>query len=565
MNRDPSLLERYEKCRAEKRKHVDSVLSSPSAKKIVVGGPGTGKTSLFKEVLKDKRKTLTLTFINALVEDLSLELCGLSDVRTLHGFARMVLARVDENARIFPKLSQIIREDARILLTKDVDFDELFHNRKNDSEFLAFYESRRNYYQHYGFADVVSAAVRHFESNADCVPQYDQIVVDEFQDFNKLEVSLIELLAERSPVLLAGDDDQALYDFKHASVDHIRQRFVDTGRGFAAFRLPYCSRSTRVIVEAANDIIREAARVGCLRGRIDKEYKYLEESKKDIESEQNPRIIHTRQYAAQIPWFIQQQIGDIARETRRKFSVLVITPTRMHSRSVVEKLKEKGFETVASVDWSQDRELAFLDGVKVLLEDKTCNLGWRIAAKFLLSASEFEHILKRTQGQGVKPLAELVGKEVRGKVARILRVLRAVVNGKEVAEDDLAHVAKDVGYDAAASAKEFLRGKLPRVPTRASVLPIKKIPIRVTTVASAKGLSGDCVFITHFDDQYFIKEWEKGQISDRDVCNFLVALTRAKKKVFLISSRDKEPTFLRWIATDRVQRIASGQKRNKTH
>ncbi|HTV54140.1 MAG TPA: UvrD-helicase domain-containing protein [Terriglobia bacterium] len=563
MSRDLGPLNKYENCRAEKRKHIESVLSSSAAKKIVVGGPGTGKTSLFKEVLKDKSKTLTLTFINALVEDLSLDLLGISEVRTLHGFARMVLAQVDGTARIFPKLSQVIREDARILLGKEVDFDELFHERKTDNELVAFYETRRRYYQYYGFADIVAAAVAHFESNPNSVPRYDQVVVDEFQDFNKLEVSLIELLAGRSPTLLAGDDDQALYDFKHASVDHIRQRFTDSSLGFSAFRLPYCSRSTRVIVDAANDIVREATRIGCLRGRIAKEFMYFEDSKKDVESEQNPKIVHARQYAAQIPWFIQQQIGDIARQTRRKFSVLVITPTRMHCRTVVEKLREKGFESVVSVDSSQNRELAFVDGVSVLREDKASNLGWRVVAQFLLSSSEFEYVLKRTHAERATPLAELVGKEVRSKVNRILRVLRAVLNGKEVAEDDLANVAKAVGYDAAASTKNFLRAKLPRVPTSPSILPIKKIPIRVTTVASAKGLSGDCVFITHFDDQYFIKEWENGQISDRDVCNFLVALTRAKKKAFLISSRDKEPIFLRWIAADRVERMADRRRRNR--
>jgi hypothetical protein len=41
------------------------------------------------------------------------------------------------------------------------------------------------------------------------VPSYNQVLVDEFQDFNQLEVSLIDLLAGKSPILLAGDDDQA--------------------------------------------------------------------------------------------------------------------------------------------------------------------------------------------------------------------------------------------------------------------------------------------------------------------------------------------------------------------
>ena len=65
--------DKYTKAIIERQKYIDAILSSPSRNKIVVAGPGTGKTYLFKEVVKGKTNTLTLTFVNALVEDLSLE------------------------------------------------------------------------------------------------------------------------------------------------------------------------------------------------------------------------------------------------------------------------------------------------------------------------------------------------------------------------------------------------------------------------------------------------------------------------------------------------------------
>jgi hypothetical protein len=43
---------------------------------------------------------------------------------------------------------------------------------------------------------------------------------------------------------------------------------------------------------------------------------------------------------------------------------------------------------------------------------------------------------------------------------------------------------------------------------------------------SSKGPAAEYVFITHFDDQYFIKDKNKTNISDQDICNFLVAITR---------------------------------------
>ena len=56
----------------ERNRYVNNILNTTSNKKVVVAGPGTGKTYLFKRILKGKKKALTLTFINSLIEDLSL-------------------------------------------------------------------------------------------------------------------------------------------------------------------------------------------------------------------------------------------------------------------------------------------------------------------------------------------------------------------------------------------------------------------------------------------------------------------------------------------------------------
>ncbi|MCK4487492.1 MAG: hypothetical protein KAU38_12120 [Desulfobacterales bacterium] len=112
--------DRYATTSRERQAHTNAILRSPSNKKIVVAGPGTGKTYLFKSILEGKQRTLTLTFVNALVEDLSLELCGLSEVKTLHGFALAVLKEATgNNIKVFPKLSKVIKEDAILLLNRN--------------------------------------------------------------------------------------------------------------------------------------------------------------------------------------------------------------------------------------------------------------------------------------------------------------------------------------------------------------------------------------------------------------------------------------------------------------
>lgn len=341
----------YATAKHKRQEHVDAILNSSSNKNIVVAGPGTGKTYLFKMILEGKEDTLTLSFVNALVEDLSLELCGISDVKTLHGFARGVLKTATQKSiKIFPKLTKVIEEDAKILLNEEIDFDHLFHNRDDGNIHIKFYKKRKDYYGHYGFSDIVFATVKHFEKKKDKIPTYKQVVVDEFQDFNTLEVSLIDLLAEKSPVLLVGDDDQALYEsLKSASPKHIRQRHGNRASGYEAFSLPYCSRCTRVIIEATNDIIRGATQDGHLSSRISKPFQYFDHKEKDGHSDQNPHIIYRQLQASQIPWFIQGNIKKIAEQVRKKFTVLIISPTNTQCKTIVDALKKRGLK--ASSSW----------------------------------------------------------------------------------------------------------------------------------------------------------------------------------------------------------------------
>ncbi|MCH8877937.1 MAG: ATP-dependent helicase [Chloroflexi bacterium] len=554
MGADPN---QYAQAQRRRQKRVDMIIGSPSDRKIVVGGPGTGKTFLFKQLLEEKSNALTLTFVNSLVEDLSLELLGLSEVRTLHGFARSVLTKaVANDVKIFPKLSKVIRQDAEILLRDNVDFDSIFNMRADEPEPIEFYRRRRIYYEHYGFSDVVYGAVRYFEENPDAIPKYSQIVVDEFQDFNALEVALIDLLASCSPVLLAGDDDQALYgNLKSASAGYIRERHSDTESEYESFTLPYCSRSTRVIVDAANDIVNRALECQCLQGRIDKPFEYFPDQEKDQESIENPWIIHAQVFSNQIPWFIQEQIRAIADEVRHRFTVLLISPTRAQSRRVVHGLREKGFQNVNSPKSQRSDQPTLLEGLRLLVQDGKSNLGWRVVARHLLSESKFPPLLEQTaELDEAAQFREIVPKSIRKEANRLIRALRAVRDDKvDENEEVVASLLEAVGVNAVAVGAASIRGTVKPSKGPQAEHAIRKIPIAATTIPGSKGLSADYVFITHFDDRFFIKERAQGQVTDEEVCSFLVAITRARRRVYLISTDKREtPTLLTWIDAARI-------------
>lgn len=539
--------DKYSAAREARQKHIDEILGSDSKWKVVVAGPGTGKNYLFKQVIKGKSNTLTLSFVNSLVQDLSLELCGISDVRTLHGYARHALGTAaKQRIDVFPRMAYVMREDAEILLGEKIDFERMFHLRDDDNSRLAFYKERRSYY---GYTDVMYAAAFYFEKHPDRVPAYDQVVVDEFQDFNPLEVSLIDLLADKSPILLAGDDDQALYDFKHASSQHIRERHSGDGSAYAGFSLPYCARCTRVIVEATNDVISVAKERGLLGGRIDKQYLYFDDQSKEGTCETHCHIDYIQAYASAIPWVIERAIEEMAAHVRENFSVLVIAATGTQCRAITKALRKKGFDNVTHVE-REPPEPTLFDGLKLILENSNCNLGWRIAASALLPVGQFVGVLKAADP--AKPFMDALSEELRRQIKALATKLRHVRDDKAPREE-LAELLDMLQIDPFTPARAELKGALESEKRGNSAT--RGIPITVTTVQSSKGRAADLVCMAYLDDQYVIKDKDKSAISDQDVCNFLVALTRARKKLLLVSSAKKDPAFLGWIAAARINRL----------
>ena len=106
----------------ERREAIDSVLNSASRKKLVVAGPGTGKTYLFEKLLEqspgERKDRLIITFINNLKNDLEQSLGDSAQVFTLHGYCQSLLHRQNKlrgvlsaEFRCYPKLASLIKQD----------------------------------------------------------------------------------------------------------------------------------------------------------------------------------------------------------------------------------------------------------------------------------------------------------------------------------------------------------------------------------------------------------------------------------------------------------------------
>jgi len=84
---------------------------------------------------------------------------------------------------------------------------------------------------------------------------FGEVIVDEFQDINKLDFELIKLIVENKTLVVVGDDDQAIYSFRGCSPDYIinfDQRF---GRKGELHILKKNYRCPKNIVHIANKLI----------------------------------------------------------------------------------------------------------------------------------------------------------------------------------------------------------------------------------------------------------------------------------------------------------------------
>jgi DNA helicase II / ATP-dependent DNA helicase PcrA len=81
------------------------------------------------------------------------------------------------------------------------------------------------------------------------------IMVDEFQDTNKSQYLLIKLLASDSNISVVGDDDQSIYSWRGADISNIIDKFPKDFSNCRLVKLEQNYRSTNTILNAANSVI----------------------------------------------------------------------------------------------------------------------------------------------------------------------------------------------------------------------------------------------------------------------------------------------------------------------
>ena len=114
------------------------------------------------------------------------------------------------------------------------------------------------------FDDLLVQTYMLFHEHEDVRKQYAErfayVLVDEYQDTNYVQQAIVwQLTMERQKVCVVGDDAQSIYSFRGANIDNILN-FQKTYSGARLFKLEQNYRSTQLIVQAANSLIRHNQR-----------------------------------------------------------------------------------------------------------------------------------------------------------------------------------------------------------------------------------------------------------------------------------------------------------------
>ncbi len=280
-------------------------VSAPVTPVLVLAGAGSGKTRVLVHRIAwliqvenvSPYSILAVTFTNKAATEMRGRIEELMQVPatgmwvgTFHGLAHRLLRLHWQEAKL-PQNFQILDSDDQLRMVKRIirglELDESrwpprqaqwFINARKDEgirpesmedtgdmvnrQLIRIYSAYQAACERAGVVDFAELLLRSLEvirDNPHLLAHYRErfrhILVDEFQDTNTLQYSWLRLIAgDRTPVFAVGDDDQSIYGWRGAKIEHIQQ----FGRDFpqaTMVRLEQNYRSTGNILSAANALI----------------------------------------------------------------------------------------------------------------------------------------------------------------------------------------------------------------------------------------------------------------------------------------------------------------------
>ena len=272
---------------------------------LVIAGAGSGKTRVLVHRAAwlidvegvSPQGLLAVTFTNKAAAEMRSRIESLLNIPvrhlwigTFHGLAHRMLRRhwreaglpqnfqiidSDDQLRIIKRLFKSLEIDDSSWAPREIQYfingqkDEGLRPKHLDDDGDVSRRQKIDLYRAYeevcergglvDFAELLLRAHELWRDNAELLAHYQQrfshLLVDEFQDTNAIQYAWLRLLAGKKGIpFVVGDDDQSIYRWRGAKVEHIH-RFQKDFPGTSVVKLEQNYRSTATILNAANAVI----------------------------------------------------------------------------------------------------------------------------------------------------------------------------------------------------------------------------------------------------------------------------------------------------------------------
>ena len=426
------------------------------------------------------------------------------------------------------------------------------------------------------FDDIINYAIKILEENPDILEYYSNkfqyVLVDEYQDTNKSQFTLVTMLASRNGnITVVGDNDQGIYSFRGADISNILN-FERDFPGTKIIKLEQNYRCTGNILKAANAVIKN------------NEVKYKKELWTQNEEGNLPKVYQADNEYDEATYIVEQ-IEHLKREEYYKYSdFAVLYRMNTQSRAIEDILRRENipYKIVGGLKFYERKEIKDTIAYLRLIQNGNDNLSLkriinepkRGIGKTSLdkveqiaeaSGNSMYEVIKKADEFGlnrvflnsrefVNVIEELKSKKDELSVSEMIKLTLKKTGYTKALEqentieaenrianlDELLNVAIEFEEEFAEnSLQEFLEGIT--LSSDLDNMEEQEDSVTLMTLHSAKGLEFPVVFLVGMEEGIFPgyqsmmepKELEE----ERRLC--YVGITRAKENLFLTCSKQR--------------------------
>ena len=243
------------------------------------------------------------------------------------------------------------------------------YRKETIAKVYTLYQAKLKQNNSIDFDDIINYTIQILTENPDILEYYSEkfkyVLVDEYQDTNKAQFTLISLLSARyGNITVVGDNDQGIYSFRGADITNILN-FEKDFPGTKIIKLEQNYRSTKPILDAANAVIAHNP-------------KKYEKNLWTENKEGNMPKLHVAKNEYDEATYIVEQIEHLRREEYFKYSdFTILYRTNAQSRAIEDILRRENiaYKIIGGLKFYERKEIKDTISYLRLIQNPADNLS----------------------------------------------------------------------------------------------------------------------------------------------------------------------------------------------